>query len=134
MSVLLPKRDICIPVIQKRNAVVTFNFFISFICTHGLCRYNDLLWEPGLWTVYTKIHSIREVFWSFNKKATREALLKSKTSLGLKNVISSLGFSNADNDLYDSIMFLRKKIVAHQDSAYEKYSGKKVQDMDDCVI
>lgn len=93
---------------------------------HGLCRYNNLLWEPGLWTVYTKIHFIREIFWSFNKKTERESLLKSKKSLGLQTVIANLGFSNADNDLYDSIMFLRKKIVAHQDSAYEKYSGKKV--------
>lgn len=85
-----------------------------------------MLWEPGLWPVYTKIHYIREVFWCFDNKQARKDLLKSKTSLGLQNVIATLGFSDADNNLYDSITFLRNKIVAHQDSSYKIYSGKKV--------
>jgi hypothetical protein len=76
--------------------------------------------------VYTKIHYIREVFWCFDNNQAREDLLKSKESLGLQSVIATLGFSDADDNLYDSIKFLRKKIVAHQDSSYKTYSGKKV--------
>ena len=72
-------------------------------------------------SVHKAIHFIREVFWCFDDKKAREDLLKSKTSLGLQNVIASLGFSNADNNLYDSIQFLRKKVVAHQDCSYESY-------------
>ena len=98
----------------------------SYIWLHNFCRYNNLLWEPGLWPMYAKIHFIREVFWCFDDKKAREDLLKSKTSLGLQNVIASLGFSNADNNLYDSIQFLRKKVVAHQDSSYKSYIGEKV--------
>ena len=77
-------------------------------------------------SVHKAIHFIREVFWCFDDKKAREDLLKSKTSLGLQNVIASLGFSNADNNLYDSIQFLRKKVVAHQDSSYKSYIGEKV--------
>ena len=60
--------------------------------------------------MYAKIHFIREVFWCFDDKKAREDLLKSKTSLGLQNVIASLGFSNADSNLYDSIQLLRNQL------------------------
>ncbi|KAL6890266.1 hypothetical protein ACP4OV_009029 [Aristida adscensionis] len=88
-------------------------------------RYDDLLWHPGLWTIHTKIHFIRDVFWYFDGIKDNEDILKSKNSLGLSAVISKLGFRNRDYNLYDSIMFLRKKVVAHQDSSYQTYKGHK---------
>ncbi|KAL6659846.1 hypothetical protein ACP70R_002675 [Stipagrostis hirtigluma subsp. patula] len=88
-------------------------------------RYTELLWQPGLWTVYIKINFIRDVYWYFDQTKAREDILKSKDSLGLSAVITKLGFDLPDNNLYDSIMFLRKKVVAHQDSSYEAYKGDK---------
>ncbi|TVU25225.1 hypothetical protein EJB05_27714, partial [Eragrostis curvula] len=88
-------------------------------------RYTDSLWEPGMWSVYTKIHFIREVFWCCDNNTERADKLKSKGSLGLESIITKLGFANPDKNLYDSLAFLRKKVVAHQDSTYREYKGVK---------
>ncbi|KAL6659656.1 hypothetical protein ACP70R_002485 [Stipagrostis hirtigluma subsp. patula] len=87
-------------------------------------NYGDLMWEPGLWSVNIKIHFIREVYWCIDNQSAREGLLKSKASLGLEGCILKLRFTLQDENLLDSIMFLRKKIVAHQDDLYS-YGGEK---------
>lgn len=46
-----------------------------------LCSYNELMWEPGLWSVDTKIHFIREVYWCIDNKIERENTLKQRTVL-----------------------------------------------------
>lgn len=91
-----------------------------------MCSYNEIVWEPGLWPAHIKINFIREVFWCIDNSKAKEEILKSKNSLGLKGCIQKLGFDNNDANLLDSVIFLRKKVVAHQDSSYESYTGDKV--------
>uniref|UniRef100_A0A0E0MFT4 Uncharacterized protein n=1 Tax=Oryza punctata TaxID=4537 RepID=A0A0E0MFT4_ORYPU len=90
-----------------------------------MLNYNDIVWEPGLWPAHIKINFIREVFWCIDNSKAKEEILKSKNSLGLKGCILKLGFDNNDANLLDSVIFLRKKVVAHQDSSYESYTGDK---------
>lgn len=86
------------------------------------------MWEPGLWSVDTKVHFIREVYWCSDNDNEKKKRLKSISSLALKSCITSLGFTDKELHLFDSVMFLRKKVVAHMDSLYN-YSGAKVQNI-----
>ncbi|XP_066338155.1 uncharacterized protein [Miscanthus floridulus] len=86
--------------------------------------YSDLMWKPGLWDVDTKVHFIREVYWCIDNDSEKERKLKSISSLDLKSCITSLGFTDKESNLFNSVMFLRKKVVAHMDDLYS-YRGAK---------
>uniref|UniRef100_A0A0D9XSF6 Uncharacterized protein n=1 Tax=Leersia perrieri TaxID=77586 RepID=A0A0D9XSF6_9ORYZ len=87
-------------------------------------NYCDLVWEPGLWTTMVKIHFVREVYWSI--KGDRKSVLENTNPLGIKTFMTKLGYSsNQEKSLLDSILFLRKRVVAHQDTTYLSYNGDK---------
>ena len=77
----------------------------SHIFMFELYSYSDLMWEPGLWSVDTKIHFIREVYWCIDSETERENILKSINSLGLKSCITKFGFTDKETNLFDSVIF-----------------------------
>lgn len=97
-------------------------------------RYEDLVWEPGLWESSTKVQLVRDVYWCYNKNKNRISTLKNKTALGLKSFIDKLEVNKSrapdkqinDDNLYESLFFLRVYMVAHKDDTIKGYSGTMV--------
>uniref|UniRef100_A0A0D3HMC2 Uncharacterized protein n=1 Tax=Oryza barthii TaxID=65489 RepID=A0A0D3HMC2_9ORYZ len=96
-------------------------------------NYSDLLWEPGLWTTYVKIHFLREIFWCIESdEVTRKLVLRKMDPLGIDSCMVKLGYSaGKEKSLLHSIKFLRKRVVAHQDTTYLNYKGDK-NDVGEC--
>ncbi|KAI5002801.1 hypothetical protein ZWY2020_027451 [Hordeum vulgare] len=113
--------------------------------TQGTVRYDDLLWQPGLWNANTKMEFIREIHFMvdmdsgaknklpYAQKEKGKQLLKKK-SLGLIHLMreftkpkdeNDMEREHRDNNLLDSVLFLRNKIVAHYDDEYKGFSGQK---------
>ncbi|XP_015617326.1 uncharacterized protein [Oryza sativa Japonica Group] len=94
-------------------------------------KYEDLVWEPGLWESSTKVQLVRDVYWCYNKNKNRISTLKNKTALGLKSFIDKLEVNKSrapdkqinDDNLYESLFFLRVYMVAHKDDTIKGYSG-----------
>uniref|UniRef100_A0A0D3HM89 Uncharacterized protein n=1 Tax=Oryza barthii TaxID=65489 RepID=A0A0D3HM89_9ORYZ len=94
-------------------------------------KYEDLVWEPGLWESSTKVQLVRDVYWCYNKNKNRISTLKNKTALGLKSCIDKLEVNKSrapdkqinDDNLYESLFFLRVYMVAHKDDTIKGYSG-----------
>ncbi|EEC68253.1 hypothetical protein OsI_36274 [Oryza sativa Indica Group] len=96
-------------------------------------NYSDLLWEPSLWTTYVKIHFLREIFWCIESdEVTRKLVLRKMDPLGIESCMVKLGYSaGKEKSLLHSIKFLRKRVVAHQDTTYLNYKGDK-NDVGEC--
>lgn len=107
-----------------------------------LCRYAELLWEPGVWEADLKMEYIREVWWHVDrqrppadettvklKDTANGKLLSKKPPLGIFDCIVKLletDHVKVEKMLMDSVQHLRDCIVAHQDQSYLAYQGPKV--------
>lgn len=103
-------------------------------------KYDDLVWEAGLWDLSTKVQFIREIFWFYDKNTTRLGELVKKDPLGLQSCIDRLGvmvtkdrgtpFETTEimdeRNLFNSLDFLRIFILAHQAKVLKGISGPKV--------
>lgn len=102
-------------------------------------KYDDLLWEAGLWDLTTKIYFLHEIFWCYDKAPGLKADLNERLPLGLQSCIIKLNVREKANNelsgvtppimkewsLYKSLHFLRVFLFAHQADILEKYSGPK---------
>lgn len=50
-------------------------------------RYEDLVWEPGLWESSTKVQLVRDVYWCYNKNKNRISFTVLQQNQALKNRI-----------------------------------------------
>ncbi|TVU25246.1 hypothetical protein EJB05_27736 [Eragrostis curvula] len=109
--------------------------------TQGAVTYHDLLWQTGIWDATTKMDFIREIFFhtlveqQHDQEITPKARqLFSQNPLGLLEIMQQ--FSKPENafkqrreyrdaNLFDSVMFLRNKIIAHYDEEYPNFKGDK---------
>ncbi|GJM91304.1 hypothetical protein PR202_ga07666 [Eleusine coracana subsp. coracana] len=91
----------------------------------------DLGRAPAIWSFWTKIQFLREVYWCYDKNGPRITYLKGRPALGLLSCINKMEVNKSrekgkeiqDNSLYDSLFFLRVYLVAHQDDAIKGYKG-----------
>ncbi|XP_015615865.1 uncharacterized protein [Oryza sativa Japonica Group] len=96
-------------------------------------KYEDLVWEAGLWEHNSKVQFIREIYWHYNNDEAKISQLKLRASLGLKSCIDKLEVNKSrepnkeinDKSLYNSLFFLRVYMVAHRDDLIKGYSGAK---------
>lgn len=113
--------------------------------TQGTVSYDDLLWQPGLWNANTKMEFIREIHFMIDmdrdakngqpySHTEKGKQLLRKKSLGLIHLMqefpkpkdeNKMEREHRDNNLLDSVLFLRNTIVAHYDDQYKGFSGQK---------
>ncbi|KAL5203698.1 hypothetical protein ABZP36_008569 [Zizania latifolia] len=97
-------------------------------------KYEDLVWEAGIWEFSTKLQFIREIYWCYDHNEARKDELKKRNALGLQSCIDELKIKESrrpddkiiERNLYNSLFFLRVYMVAHQDVTVKGYSDTKV--------
>ncbi|KAL6870977.1 hypothetical protein ACP4OV_014825 [Aristida adscensionis] len=133
----------CLKSLYGTYSVSTELSELADFLTEKAVTYHDLLWQPGIWDASTKMQFIREIFWhmdvdrkEYDGSASTtggQALMRQRSLglLGLMNLFTppvdkdKKPLKIKDDHLFDSVTFLRNKIVAHYDEEYPVFKGNK---------
>ena len=82
-----------------------------------------------MWTVSEKMTFIREVFWIQHSYAEKRDELATKQPLGLESFAKKVSpdMVRKEQHMQSDFMFLRNKVLGHQDGIYNSYKGAKVR-------
>ncbi|TVT96914.1 hypothetical protein EJB05_57880, partial [Eragrostis curvula] len=101
-------------------------------------RYDDLLWQAGIWKAIEKMSFVREIYWLMDMQRGRKKqvkLINTEKAQTLNNIKRPLQIVSGlqkfeektlkEESLFDSVIHLRDYLLGHYGQSYQFYKGNK---------